>query len=333
MMEKRVIKELASLISQVLHSSCSEDKGREILNTIANKLMSCSDPQRFVGEDEFCDFGLKISAQSAAGCMPQYFRTTKYWRALLNAIADQSAGQTLRILYPGCGPFATLVLPILTMPLKSRVELVLLDANAQSLENARKLWQSVDHEQLFVTFVQSDVLKFKDDNLFDIVIFECLLKALEDEAQVAITLHVSQMLQASGKIIPKSIECHLVGSSLRAEIQQLSLLASRGDDAILEAFSPFRERRVLIFKLDKNTWNDSHIVDDIIDLGQFDLSTLTGQHELLLTTVMQLDDEITIQEYQCGLTYPTYVDWKPSYSDIVNLGYRLRPMPQFCLQN
>jgi hypothetical protein len=337
-MKKETKNELAELVSQAINLSFSEEQGREelgteILRRIFNKLMAISNEDKFTQENEYGDFGLKLSSALAANCAKDYFRTVKYWQALVNALNDLDDVGTLRVLYPGCGPFATLVLPILTLSLNVRVELILLDATESSIENAKALWDSINSDQLSVTFLHKDVLTFADSLGFDIIVFECLLKALEQEAQVAITLHVSQLLKTRGRLIPKSIECCLVATSYREEIAVYASLKDKKDDTIISAISPYRKSKILILQLDKYTHNELPIVDNYIELGEFDLSTLSKQPDLVLTTVLHLDEQITINEYQSGLTFPTHVGWIPADSDIVSLSYRLRPMPEFFLQN
>ena len=63
-------------------------------------------------EDIFLSSGKAISTWSAGRCITEFSRTTKYLRALHDAIMDllkSKKERPLRVLYAGCGPYATLV--------------------------------------------------------------------------------------------------------------------------------------------------------------------------------------------------------------------------------
>ena len=333
-MEEGQLNIISQKVKDAMTCPLGDTEGRQLLAEIFDELFAASKKELFTGEDGFGEFGLKLSSASAAGCMPDYPRTVKYWQALFNNInrlenISQENDQIIRVLYPGCGPFAALVLPILTLHLSSRIELVLLDVSETSLENAKHLWQSLHNDKLTVSFVNSDVLKYHDSLLYDIIIFECLTKALEEEAQVAITLHVSQLLKDTGKLVPQRIECHLASTSMKQEIEQVLSLTDKTDDIIAATLRPFRDHKLALFKLDKLTHKNAVIDADNIVIGEVDLSVFDPKRDLMLTTVMYLDEVIKIDEYQSGLTFPTYIDWLAKNAGVVNVGYQLRPVPQF----
>ena len=85
--------------------------------------------------------GKALSALEAARCLLDYPRTTVLLRAVDAAIRARLQQQPgpICLLYVGCGPFATLILPLLARYPAERLRVCLLDVHTQSLRSAEAL--------------------------------------------------------------------------------------------------------------------------------------------------------------------------------------------------
>ena len=110
----------------------------------------CSDVSAIVPDRSFDGWagdsllpqGVAINPQAAAFCIKDYTRTVIFIRGVHAAIATLQARlpqQPIRILYAGCGPFATLLLPLLTRFKATELDITLLDIHQRSLNSVGKL--------------------------------------------------------------------------------------------------------------------------------------------------------------------------------------------------
>src|SRR5205823_6415730 len=103
--------------------------------------------------------GIAISPQDAARCVLDTRRTSTFLRGLENAIAQASArfpGETIRILYAGCGPFAPFcVLPLLQFPALD-VQFTLLDIHQTSLDAAMQLAETLGVQSRIRDYIRCD---------------------------------------------------------------------------------------------------------------------------------------------------------------------------------
>jgi len=174
-------------------------------------------------EDSLLDSGVAISPQAAAHCVRDYRRSVVYIRAVhaaIHAVKDRFPGVPIRILYAGCGPYATLLLPLLGKFEPGELELHLLDIHEKSLRSLRQLIQHFDFGEHGMTLLQADASRYQHPEPVHIIIAETMQKALEQEPQLVITAQLAPQLCAGGIFIPKEIQVELV---LRGGGQQYSL--------------------------------------------------------------------------------------------------------------
>lgn len=169
--------------------------------------------------------GIRISPESAAACFcKEHLRTERFWHALSKAVSDvlESKGDEgeVNVLYVGCGPFATLAIPIaafygLTQP--GRVSFHCVDAHKQSIEYAQELTGQLGISSSFATWLAKDVLDvdFKQDLQVDpdIVVMEIMDKALTSEPQAHVTHELSDFL-SKRVLIPERVSVGVAFKSL-----------------------------------------------------------------------------------------------------------------------
>lgn len=163
--------------------------------------------------------GIAISSLDAAQCTTDYLRTTRFIKGIHAALSElirRFPDQRLRILYAGCGPYATLLLPVLPFFSAAQLELVLLDINTCSLESVSKLFRQLKYDHA-VDFVEADATTFKGKDNFHLIVTETMFKALIREPQVAITEHLRLQLVENGIFIPEEIKLDLACTSFADE--------------------------------------------------------------------------------------------------------------------
>ena len=86
--------------------------------------------------------GKAVSPLTAARCVREFARTSRFVRGLYEALLEAQhrfPGQKIHTLYAGSGPYATLILPLLTILPRDEFRFTLIDIHPLALESARKV--------------------------------------------------------------------------------------------------------------------------------------------------------------------------------------------------
>ncbi|MFT4519790.1 MAG: hypothetical protein ACI9JM_002187 [Halioglobus sp.] len=188
-------------------------------------------------EDTLLASGVAINPQAAAHCAVDYQRSIVFIRgvyAALNALKLRFPNTTLEILYAGCGPFATLLLPVLGKFSPGELAVTLLDIHQSSLDSAVLLLDELGLSAHQVQAIRGDACLYKHDEDAHLVIAETMQKSLEQEPQFAVTANLAPQLGPDGIFIPQSIEVTLCLADLEHE-KELIVPSQRLDHLSLEA--------------------------------------------------------------------------------------------------
>jgi len=135
------------------------------------------------------DSGLAISPLKAALCARECFRTIAFTRGLGAAIKDaRHAGGPTRVLYAGCGPYAMLALPLMSVLSPRQAVFTLIDIHRESLRHARRVLGGFGFSSRVSAYVCADAARYRipRNAIPDVVVFETMNAALRSEPQVAI---------------------------------------------------------------------------------------------------------------------------------------------------
>jgi len=171
-------------------------------------------------DDSLLHSGVAINPQAAAHCVRDYQRSVVFIRgvyAALCALKIRFAGAPLEILYAGCGPFATLLLPLLGRFPPSELNITLLDIHQRSLDSANLLLEHFGFSAHSVSTVRGDACFYKHPKKLQLVIAETMQKSLEQEPQFAVTANLAQQICPEGVFIPQRIDVSLCLADLEQE--------------------------------------------------------------------------------------------------------------------
>jgi hypothetical protein len=215
-----------------------ESIGNQILNEMSSAETLCAAINAFVqtcstatgitpdpsfdawAEDALLDGGVAINPQAAAQCALDYQRTVVFIRGVYAALIDLRARfptTTLKILYAGCGPYATLLLPLLAKFAPGELRASLLDTHQESLDSVAQLLNRFGLSTYNVDLIQGDACHYQHPEKLHLIIAETLQKALEQEPQFAVTAHLAPQLLPAGVFIPQEIEVDLCLADLATE--------------------------------------------------------------------------------------------------------------------
>lgn len=167
-------------------------------------------------EDEDCrkDYylpqGKAIGTVWAAMCIKEFLRTKKFIRGVFLGIKhaqEKFLDRPINIVYAGTGPFATLLMPLITVFSSEEVKFTFLEINPESIQNLKKIINAFGASEYVEKIVQCDAAEYQVDKgrPIHMVVTETMQRSLKKEPQVAITLNLVPQMVEGGILIPQNI--------------------------------------------------------------------------------------------------------------------------------
>ena len=177
--------------------------------------------------------GIALSPRMAAMCADDFTRTIAFIRGTHAAIVDirnRFPDRPARVLYVGCGPYATLAVPLMAIFSSSEATFTLLDVHSESIVSAKSIVDSLCLSESVVRFETLDAASYRvcPDQPPDVILIEILQACLESEPQVAITRHLLSQ-SSSAILIPEEVRVDLTLVDPSREFDSDNLVRNGGD--------------------------------------------------------------------------------------------------------
>jgi hypothetical protein len=248
--------------------------------------------------------GLAISPTLAAMCARELFRTLAFIRGLAQAVTDAAQpGRPVRVLYAGCGPYALLAAPLMTVFSPEQVTFALLDIHQECLDSAIALIGTLGLSNHVTGSVCTDATSYRipTDAAPDVVVSETMAVCLRNEPQVSIARNLLQQAPTA-RMVPQSVS---VDVALLNGAKEFVLLAPdhEGDIPLAE-----RDRIHLgtVFELSSDTIRRWEGLDgEHLPAGEVTLPLpLESRYRPHLLTRIAVYGDNHLRDYDCSLTVP-----------------------------
>jgi hypothetical protein len=210
---------LKELTRQILQSTNlkEEVKAVEFLFEFIQSFESIKKSFDIRSNEEKVSGGYALSTFDALICIKDYLRTARFLKGIHRAIQvlkTKYPNQKINILYAGCGPIATLILPLLPLFDSKEMDLILLDLHSESLNSVESLLHELELSDYHIRCIQADATKYIKPNDWPVhlLITETMFEALHREPQVAVTKHLVNQLDSNGILIPEEIQLNMAFS-------------------------------------------------------------------------------------------------------------------------
>lgn len=158
--------------------------------------------------------GLIISPDHCTTTIKDTLRLRAFIRGIDQALRERSCtvNKKIRIVYPACGPFAPLLVPLLCFYNEHKVysadELGVTFIDIQ--EGATRALGAVLEEAGVLSYVENicccNAIDFDSENHFDVLVLEAMQHGFSREGHLSIAKHFSRFIKNDGVMIPQSIE-------------------------------------------------------------------------------------------------------------------------------
>ena len=263
--------------------------------------MPVADPEEDIASGETrTESGLAISPTMAMMCADDYVRTIQFLRGTHDAIVERRGcvrDRPVRVLYVGCGPYATLAVPLLSVLSADEARFTLLDLHPESIASARRIVAAFGFDESIASFEVMDAASYCvcAEAPPDVILMEIMQACLEAEPQVAISRHL--LAQAPAAIlVPEEVrvDLRLIDPSVEFDLGY--------GDAV-------KRERVQVgtaFVLNRESVLSWHEADgERLPGGEVTIPrSFEARHQPMLFTEIRVHGEHVLGEYASGLTLP-----------------------------
>jgi hypothetical protein len=273
--------------------------------------------------------GLALSPPMALLCADDYLRTIRFIRGTFAAIADlgkQLPGRPVRVFYVGCGPLATLVIPLMSVLPPERVTFALIDIHKLSIESAKSIVSSLGFSDSVTSCELADAAHYRipRNRRPDLILMEILQACLESEPQVALTHHLLRQAP-DALLIPEQVRIDLALVDLSREFDLGS--EEERDDPV----GRDRIKVATLFTLNcrqVELWGDQR--GDRLPAAKVQIANVVGSnYRLMMFTFIGVYGDEKLEDYDSGLTCPRYFAFNDAIQagDIIQFHYALGANP------
>ncbi|MEH6582293.1 MAG: hypothetical protein V7754_10190, partial [Halioglobus sp.] len=283
------------------------------------------------GEDAMLGTGVAINPQAAAHCVKDYRRSVVFIRgvyAALKVLRKRFPDTPIQVLYAGCGPFATLLLPLLGRFHAGVLDITLLEIHRRSLDSVGHLIDHFGFTAHAIEFAQVDASHYQHHSKPHLVIAETMQKALEQEPQLAVTANLAPQLCTGGILIPEKIEVELCLAPHQQETQMIlrdgDLPHSTKRHSLGTLIELTAHSRALFGQLESSS--------DELGLAEIRVPRLAGcdQYDLVMYTRIDVFAHHGLGEYESEITLPLKCHDVPLLSggELLGVRYQLGAYPK-----
>ncbi len=324
---------LPKYIEDVLDTSSNTTQKEHDLNKIHDQLSHISSTSLINNSaTETSGQGICIAPKTAARCIKSAPRTLAYWRALKATLARQQHKKTIHIIYPGCGPFASLVLPLLAGHLNAQVKITFIDYHQAALNHLEQLIDYLGKDHMVADMICAEASTWQPSKNFDVLILECMLNGLQREGHVALVNHFAPFLVEDGQLLPGQIDIHANWIDASGELEYVQQQCFSKQKLNGTEITKFRRAIGTVFKLDRHTYLKAGHQKKTIRANSLNiLERPDASYHFALCTRLLFIDNIRLHEYEDGITHPYYpaLASQPAGGDILDVAYQTGAQPGF----
>ncbi len=305
--------------------------------------------------------GLIISPDYCVTTQKDLFRVHSFIRAADKAIADLMASQTtcLHIVYPACGPFAPLLLPLISYYQQTgrydenALRVTLIDMQPGAVASL----QAVIHELEISGYIEEvlclDACDYQATKPIHLVVLEAMQHGFSKEGHLPMARHFAEIMVEDGIMLPEEIRLNAVLTVAQQEfVEQWRDTPRVCQSNMQQQIMAGRIELGEILCLNRHTLGSliEHVIDEDTRLIQANtlsipkLADSQAKPTLLICTQITTYREESIGEYDSGITHPlpdmqVCVNFTPKESkpgdllvksgDSLTFYYRLNGLPGF----
>ncbi|MBB1396733.1 hypothetical protein [Pseudoalteromonas sp. SG44-8] len=304
--------------------------------------------------------GLIMSPHNCKHTIKDVYRIKGYARGIDLAIQSKlKHASSITILYPACGPFAPLLLPLLSYYKDSQIftskqiNVILVDVHPGAILSLQQLVKDLQLDDFILRIEAADATEYEPAESIDLLVLEAMQHGFTKEGQLSIAKHLVQFLTLDGWMIPQNISVR--GEMVIGETEFNQQWKGMDYSHSLNTNESAQNNRVElgeILSINKSTLLNMQELElqdgvKVIPANQImlpnDIQDMNKRILVIYAHINTFADE-EVGQYDCGVTHPRpdmtfYIDTKPrdiehthfvaNGGDTVQFYYQLTGLPGF----
>ncbi|MGF1751853.1 hypothetical protein [Vibrio cionasavignyae] len=185
-----------------------QDMYDHVLQSMAKAAIS----QQSLTHEYLSPTGYVMSPLNCRTTIKDIYRLHRFIRGIDKAIQARLKSDTvIRVLYPACGPFAPLVLPLIqyyqsnNLATEQQIQITLVDVQPGAIQAVTQLISDLSIQGFIENIVEADATLYEPEQTFDLLILEAMQHGFTKEGQLSIAKHLIQFLSVDGVLIPQQV--------------------------------------------------------------------------------------------------------------------------------
>lgn len=304
-------KTLTAIATQILRSATPSeeiDAGRS-LERFFNNYMEEAKIRENTNESK-TQGGIALSPQDAAKCLKDYHRTVRFIKGSHRAIErlfSKFPDEEIHLLYAGCGPFATIITPILSLFSPHRLKITLLDIHEFSLTHASNLLKDLNLSSFIYKTIIGDACTYQKgpNEKIHLLVSETMFRGLIREPQYLISTNLAPQLTEGGLLIPEEIRIE-AGYSFFGNEPYFQFGDNGGTEKCVKINFPQRAMIGTVLQLNKFS-TSGDVKQKLSKPFQAPEHPLTEQPDLCLFTTVKIFEDIVLGSTESTITNPQVI--------------------------
>ena len=313
---------VTKLVGQVLQQELSHEALVDLFaETYANLLDSYKQVELTESEQVTAYVnatGQVMSVDHAINTFQDIYRVEAFIRGVHKAIESKKDQEQVHIVYPACGPFAPLLLPLIGHYSSqhtghNQLKITLIDIQPGAVKVLNELVNDLGVSPYIHEIVCCDVMDYAPDHKIDILVMEALQHGFTREGHLSFARHLVPFLSDDAIMVPEKIS---VSASLNVGqreyvdqwLDQERTHSSLVNEEIQKERTPLGE----IFALTLDKLRNLTVLPlgdsmELVECNQIRIPTGISNIEktsLLFSVTAQVFGDEQINEYDSGITQP-----------------------------
>ncbi|WP_417551924.1 hypothetical protein [Marinomonas fungiae] len=315
---------LNSLVDNILSKNLNHDQLVELFLPAYEQLLCCYKNTELTESDKSLSYinatGVVMSVENAVNTFRDIYRVKAFIRGVHQALEAQEKKSVIHVLYPACGPFAPLLLPLISYYAKqgighNKIKITLIDIQPGATKTLQKLVEELGIEDYIEAIVCDDVMAYTPKHKIDMLVMEALQHGFTREGHMAFARHLVPFLADDAIMLPEQINVNATLAVGQREFVDQWQEHSR-------AHSDFLDNRIMderttlgtVFTLTLDSLRKLIILPlgngmELIECNQVQIPRdieNVEQKSLLLSVTAKVYDQEYIDEYDSGITHPLF---------------------------
>ena len=260
--------------------------------------------------------GLVMSPDHCITTLRDYQRVSRFIQGVHCAINERLKNQSsISIAYPACGPFAPLLMPLLSYYQErekftpDQLKITLIDIQEGATQTLKMLVKAHNIESYIDAILCQDACDHQAKEHYDLVVLEAMQHGFSREGHLRLARHYSHQLKSNGILIPQKIVLNAALNN--AQLEYVDQWKNSENSHKKNA----RQARVLLGEILTVEQDFLRTVEPIVLDNHTELvkcNTLcipampkhSEQKMLIITSRINIWGDLWLEEYESGITHP-----------------------------